>query len=370
MATTQQLVDASRPAAAQESLGATRAGSFGGNQTLSTIMRFHNRERLAFLEEALFSLAIQAWRDHEVVVVVQNGTDELVREIAGIVERQPWPAAPNYKVLTVEVPAGADGRSTLLTRGIAQAAGRYLAFLDDDDLVYQHGYETLIGQLAGSECAVAVGGCRTAKVQNAPGGWYVQTKETPFAWGRTRLDLIRDNFIPVHSYVIDRARVDSGDLYFDDAFPPLEDYEFLLRLCAKYEFDFSRVGTPVCEYRIHGQNSLPYDAAAPQSARDTHLRAQQLINERKKTLLCAVPASQLVELQQQIFQKEEEAHHLRLETQHLRQRLAAFEHERRSRFLLRVVWKVYEFFGRHPAVELRLSGATHYAWGKYKKLKG
>src|SRR5205085_12261957 len=138
--------------------------------------------------------------------------DELVAAVREIIERQPWPAAPRYQILTVAVPPGVDGRSTLLTRGIERASGRYLAFLDDDDLVYQHGYTTLVAQLKAGGCAVAVGGCRMAKIKEVGGSWFVETKETPFTWGRTRNDLLRDNFIPIHSYVIDRARVEPRDL--------------------------------------------------------------------------------------------------------------------------------------------------------------
>lgn len=359
MTTTER--DAATPRA--EASAAPREGGAPDNDTLSTIMRFHRRERIGFLEEALFSLAIQSWPDHETVIVIQNGTEEVVADIVEIINRQPWPAAPRYQIFSVEIPPGVDGRSTLLTRGIERASGRYIAFLDDDDLVYQHCYAALVRQLKAGGCAVAVGGCRTARVRQVSGSWYVNSKESPFTWGRTRTDLLRDNFIPIHSYVVDRARVDVRDLYFDDELPPLEDYDFLLRLCTKYDFDFSLLDTFVCEYRIHGLNSIPYDAAAPQSAHDKHLRAQKLIEERKKALKCAVPVPELLELHARLAERE-----ARLGV--LEQAVAGYEREKRERFLLRLAWKVYEFFGRHPRLEGRLSALTHSAWKRYKRMKG
>lgn len=347
------------------------------NETLSTIIRFHMRARLGLLEEALFSLSIQSWHDHEIIIAIQNGDDELSRDISEIVNRQPWPAAPRYKLITVSIPPGIDGRSTLLTRGIKQATGRYLAFLDDDDLVYQHGYTTLIGQLKESGCAVAVGGCRMAKVQYVGQHWYVRTKETPFAWGRTRYDLLRDNFIPIHSYVVDRARVDPRDLYFDAALTLLEDYDFLLRLCAKYAFDFSKLQTPVCEYRIHGLNSLPYAADASQEARTSHLSAQQIINERKKNLQCTLTVSEVVELLENINElqvtisaREEQLRQRAAEGEYLQWRLVVMEEERKQRLLLRLVYRTYNFFSRFPRLESFLSALTHGVWQKYRKLKG
>ena len=340
------------------------------NQTLSVIIRFHLPERLPFLEEALFSLAIQAWPDLQLVIAVQNGTEDLKNAIADIFDRQPWPSTPpQYMILLVNIPEGMDGRSSLLNRGIDHATGRYLAFLDDDDVVYQHCYSTLIGQLQNSGLAVAVGGCRTAKVQRVSDHWFVLTKEMPFAWGRTRNDLLRDNFVPIHSYVIDRASVNTADLFFNDECPPLEDYDFLLRLCARYEFDFSQLDIPVCEYRIHTLNSIPYTADAPPSAFASHARAQQIINEKKKNLQCAVSVGELVDLLNKLDEQERERERERAVTE---ARLLQYKLDKQSeerRFLNTLTRKTYQFFGRFPKLEAKLSNATHAGWRAYKGIR-
>jgi glycosyltransferase involved in cell wall biosynthesis len=342
------------------------------NKRLSTIIRFHKRERLPLLEEALFSLAIQFWQDHETVIVIQNGTDEIRREIIEIIDRQPWKESARCQTLMIEIPEGMDGRSTLLNRGIEQATGRFLAFLDDDDLTYQHGYTTLIKQLEEGGSAVALGGCRMAKTQYLSNHWYIRTKESPFAWGRTRLDLLRDNFVPIHSYVIDRFRVDPADLYFDDELPPLEDYEFLLRMCARYEFDFSKLSVPVCEYRIHSLNSIPYDSHAPVESHTFHRRAQQLIQERKQKILCTIPISELVELDSSLTTSRQQITTLQQQIEALQEQLARYEQEKlheQGRFLNTLTRKIYNFFGRFPGLEKRLSRLTHSGWKKYKGIK-
>lgn len=331
------------------------------NDILSTIIRFHKKERLPLLEEALFSLAIQSWPDHEVVITLQNGTDEIKEAIAEIMSRQPWSSGHRWKIISIDVPKGVDGRSTLLNRGIEHAQGRYLAFLDDDDFVYQHGYLTLINQLKKGEAVLAAGGCRMSKTQYLSDHWYIHSKETPFSWGRTRNDLLRDNFIPIHSYVLDRARIDPGDLYFDDELPPLEDYELLLRLCAKYQFDFSALDIPVCEYRIHDLNSLPYVASASPESHLSHRRAQQLINERKEKLVCYISARELVDMEaayrQTIVSLEGQ---VAQEAQH---RI----HEQ-NRFLNTLARKVYTFFGRFPRLERQISNYVHSGWRAYKRM--
>lgn len=330
------------------------------NKIISVIIRCHKKERLSFLEEAIFSLSTQNWTEIEIVVVIQNGDEDFESRVRDLVEHQPWYKNPAVQIHSVKIPAGVDGRSSLLNLGIKKSIGRYLAFLDDDDVVYQHGYEVLIGQLIAGNGAVAVGGCRTAKTSQEADHWYINTKETPFTGGRNRYDLFRDNFIPIHSYVIDRQRIDLGDLYFDDAFPPLEDYDFLLRIASKYEFDFSQLDVFVCEYRIHDSNSIPYTAQASTNQIAKHRRAQKLIAERKNTILCLVPLQELVAtVQQQIHQPPVNSA-LPAEIQNSRIL---------EKTLVGISNKIYSFFGNYPQVEQRLSRTANYWWNIYHRRK-
>lgn len=352
------------------------------NKTLSVIIRFHNKERLAFLEEAIFSLAIQDWRDIEVVVVLQNGTEELKQTIADIINRQPWLQTPRYKILLVPIPPGVDGRSTLLNQGMENAAGRYLAFLDDDDFVYQHGYATLIDQLISGGRGVAVGGCRRANIQRESDHWFVQSKDDFFAWGRSRMDMFRDNFVPIHSYVIDRFRLGSFKLYFDDACPPLEDYDFLLRLFNTVEPDFTQLDVPVCEYRIRldGSNSLAYVENAPPEIVERQKRAQELVKARKKEIIQSLPAAQQRELREKVCAElftESDAEAPAQETvarpvpvavleDSIAKQLEAQPDDER-RVLLQMTREVYVFFSAHPWWELRLSRSLRWVWRVYQR---
>lgn len=47
------------------------------------------------------------------------------------------------------------------------------------------------------------------------------------------LALLRQNFCPIHSFVLDRSKVDPEDLYFDQTMWRDEDYDFLIRICAR-----------------------------------------------------------------------------------------------------------------------------------------
>ncbi len=153
-------------------------------KTVSVIVRFHDRGKIAFLDQALFSLATQHYPHVQLIVAVQNGDGQLLKRIETIIGKQPFVIgrnilcvpegvnnlttrgsasdAPSHLVLSVDVSEGLDGRSFLLNEGLKAAEGRYLAFLDYDDVVYPHAYEVLISRLNESGKAVALGGCLIA----------------------------------------------------------------------------------------------------------------------------------------------------------------------------------------------------------------
>ncbi|HEY9404395.1 MAG TPA: glycosyltransferase family A protein [Pyrinomonadaceae bacterium] len=333
------------------------------NSTLSVIVRFHQRERLNFLEEALFSLALQNWSDLEPIIVLQNGTHDLRQAIMDMLEHQPWRLSPKYKIVNVQIPEGTDGRSILLNRGIEAATGRYLSFLDDDDCVYHDGYTTLIRQLTGGERAVAVGGCRRAQIGYESEHWFTHKKDNFFAWGRSLTDLFAENFVPIHSYVIDRARLGNSELKFDESFTLLEDYDFVLRLFAAHEPDFTLLDKPVCEYRIRldGSNSIAHTSAASPEVIDLQQRAWLMIKESKKNLYC------------KYFSDKNVNDFLAASTSHAK--LESAEHgpdgvDRDRRVLLRIVLMTYDFFSRHPRLERGLSKTLHLLWNAYKKTAG
>jgi glycosyltransferase involved in cell wall biosynthesis len=341
------------------SLGSSSSGLLPS--TLSVIIRFHNRERLPFLDEALFSLALQYWRDLEIVVSVQNGTENLVEDIRALLQSQPWAITPQCNIISLAVPEGTDARSALLNRGIAEARGRYLAFLDDDDLIYQHGYTTLIQQLKSSGRAVAVGGSRVAHSRREGGNWFVTAKGDPFAWGKTRLDLVRDNFVPIHSYVIDRERVSASDLHFDESFALLEDYEFLLRLCAQYQFDFACRNVPVCEYRIRddGSNSMPSTPDIPSEAHLALERARAAIEEKKKKLRLVFSPEEIREIISQFEQEMEKQRSI----------LEAERSVYRNSTAYKVAWQLNKILSRHPRLERLTSKIFTGAWNGLKVVR-
>ncbi|WP_219949750.1 glycosyltransferase family A protein [Salinibacterium sp. M195] len=96
-----------------------------------------NGGRLEVLSDALLCLAAQTARDFEVIVVARDSVDDNRAQISALVDDY-RPLLPNARVVDV---TGAS-RALSLNAGVQKAQGRYLAFVDDSDLLFAHWVET------------------------------------------------------------------------------------------------------------------------------------------------------------------------------------------------------------------------------------
>lgn len=222
---------------------------------LDVIVRFHDSRRYPELRRALFSLVCQTYRPLSVHVVSQRfegvEVDRLQRELDPFRE-----LGGDAEILAhnFAAPEPVDARSALINLGIANAVGRYLAFLDYDDVIYPEAYRLLIDELERSDAVVAFGGIAAKRMNVVGDAAITMGKEKVFKEGNL-VDLFRDNFCPIHSYVIERARVERECLRFDERLSRHEDYEFLLRLCARYPSSFALVGRFVGDYYLKDDGS-------------------------------------------------------------------------------------------------------------------
>ncbi|MGO9119985.1 MAG: glycosyltransferase [Desulfomonilaceae bacterium] len=290
-------------------------------KTVSVIIRFHDRGKIAVLDQALFSLATQHYPHVQVIVAVHNGDGQLLKRIETIIDKQPFiinrnilcvtevlnnpttrgsaSDVPSHLVLSVYVPEGLDGRSILLNEGLKVAEGRYLAFLDYDDVVYPHAYEVLISRLNESGKAVALGGCLIAHLKFvAPDQPYlIENKTLRIVGDRPLLQIFAKDIVPIHTFVVDTTRVERNDLVFDTNVTCYEDYLFLLRLAAKYRFDFETLSQPIAEYRQRddGTNTIMVGPYCPLKERKWQESAQH-VEDVKKEMAVTANAAEITSL--------------------------------------------------------------------------
>jgi len=103
------------------------------------VVPFYNNADV--LGDCLASIAAQTFRGLEVIMVDDGSTDGGARVAAGR-------AAADPRFTLVQVPNGGPGRARNI--GVERATGEFLAFVDGDDMLPPHAYETLLHTLESS----------------------------------------------------------------------------------------------------------------------------------------------------------------------------------------------------------------------------
>lgn len=222
---------------------------------VSIIVRYHSRADAKLLEQALFSLCIQTVKVQP-ILILHNCTDEFIDKIETYLRLLPWGRdfKNHWKIKNIN--SEDDIRSQMLNIGIKLADSNFIGFLDYDDIVYQNAYETLIEQQKKTNAQLVVGGCRKAYLDVLISENIYIIRKTPFLDKKVkRLDLLVDNYFPIHSFLINIENMDKEDLYFNESLHALEDYAFILNIFAKYTIDLTVMDIPVCEYRIRNDET-------------------------------------------------------------------------------------------------------------------
>jgi hypothetical protein len=135
-------------------------------------------------------------------------------------------------------------------------------------------------------CGIAFGSIAWKDVEVFQDALLVENRRVPWK-GKTLIDLWNDNFCPIHSMMLDREEIDRDDLWFDESLCKVEDYDFLLRISAKYAASFRLVGTFIGDYYIKndGSNTFAGNASRDEDHMKDWMRSIEAIRKRKSTCL-------------------------------------------------------------------------------------
>jgi glycosyltransferase involved in cell wall biosynthesis len=221
---------------------------------VSVVVPTHNRRRL--LGQALGSVVRQRGVDVEVIVVDDGSADGIGETVAGLRDDR-------VRLVRHEHPQGV---SAARNRGIAEARGSWVAFLDDDDLWAP---DKLARQLAAARRdhrAWAVAGAVSVDDQLR-----VLTGEPPLLPERIAADLSRYNCVPAGaSNVVVHADVLAGTGGFDPGLRHMADWDLWIRLGRSGPP--ATVPRPLLAYRLHGANATmdtAFDPREPLAELDT-----------------------------------------------------------------------------------------------------
>ncbi len=204
---------------------------------VSVIVPTHNRAHL--IGETLQSILAQTFQDFEIIVVDNGSTDGTDRVVAALAD----PRIRYYWQEDTGVPA--DSRNA----GVRMAQGKYVAFLDSDDLWRP---EKLEKQLALFARRPEVGwGYSGAVVFISNDPAKAQPRRVRMYRGQVLVPLVLGNFVVCSSIMIRRDILDEVG-GFNPEFTRADDYDLLLRIAEKYECDY--VDEPLVALRVHSKN--------------------------------------------------------------------------------------------------------------------
>ena len=213
-------------------------------ELVTAVITTHKRTP-QIVERALKSILSQTYENIEVIVVDDSPADFEQRDaVRAMVEGY---ADRSVSYIPHETCKGAcAARNT----GLAQAAGTYIAFLDDDD---EWKPEKIEKQLAGfTSDRVALVYCDSETVNDTTGEVTVRKSESHS--GRVYEKLIIGNFIGSTSFPLLRTQAVREAEGFDVLMQSAQDYDMWLRLAQKHEVAY--VSEPLVIYHVHAGEQI------------------------------------------------------------------------------------------------------------------
>lgn len=197
---------------------------------VSIITPMYNAGR--YVAKTIESVLAQTYPDWEMIIVDDcstDGCDKIVKEYQDADSRIHYCVQPRNL-----------GVAEARNRAIALAKGRYLAFLDSDDLWKPEKLEKQIMFLQKRQAAFVFSACDVIDGEDRTAGKVRQVPETV-----TYKDLLRGNVIPCLTVVLDRQK--TGDVVMPKI--PHEDYAAWLSVLREQRTAYGLM-EPLASYRV------------------------------------------------------------------------------------------------------------------------
>jgi len=225
--------------------------ALGESSLFSIILTTYNRPDL--LKDALDSVGCQTRRDFEVILINDNG--EPVEHLL---------AAYDFPITYIRQGRN-QGLSAARNAGLALARGRYIVYLDDDDIYLPNHLAVLAEAFEQHPGSVIYTGVEYVNEKLEDGQRLELARGQPFkheVFDRDRLFV--QNYIPVNTWAHPRQMLATvGE--FDTSLAAFEDWDMLLRLATRYPF----VHVPVVTSEVHTRE---------QSTSDDHMLGRERKN--------------------------------------------------------------------------------------------
>lgn len=213
-----------------------KSGGIGDPVIVSVIMPTFNRG--GKIRESIESVLAQTVRELELIIVNDAGSDDAERVVKsfGSDKIHYWKLAEN------------QGPSAARNFGIEKALGEFIAYVDDDDIIYPSHLEKLLKHQQSNDFDFVYSRCWRVYGHYRPEGFITAHRKA--AWQPTQFSaamLFRDNFISTLNVLHKREciAVVGG---FDQYLRHLEDWDLWVRIAQQYKV--SGITEFTGEYRI------------------------------------------------------------------------------------------------------------------------
>lgn len=201
---------------------------------VSVIVSTYNRpDQLA---GTLRSILGQTYKNIEIVVVNDCGVE--VENIVSFLNKENRITYVRHKKN--------KGLAAARNTGIKLAHGKYIAYLDDDDLYYPDHIETLVQLLeSNSDYKAAYTDAHRAYQVNQNGVYVVTKRDVPYSFDFDYDRILQTNFVPVLCFLHERTCFDDVG-FFDENLKRLEDWDLWIRLSRS--FKIAHIKKVTCEF--------------------------------------------------------------------------------------------------------------------------
>jgi 2-polyprenyl-3-methyl-5-hydroxy-6-metoxy-1,4-benzoquinol methylase/glycosyltransferase involved in cell wall biosynthesis len=250
-----QLVRICSPGSAAAEVPFVKAYAEEKRPFLTAVVRTRGR-RLHTLRETLLCLGGQTDQDIEVLVVGHRLEPDAIKSVERVIDDQPEDMRHRTRLIRVE-----DGnRVRPLNVGFAEATGRYIAIVDDDDLPMAHWVETFRkldrrapGRLL--RTASVRQNVRSVNVQGSEGLRDEGPPERIYSKTFDVFEHLLTNQSPPISLAFPRGAFHDLGLRFDETMTTTEDWDFMMRVVLLLGVESSTERTGVYRWWVEGESS-------------------------------------------------------------------------------------------------------------------
>jgi glycosyltransferase involved in cell wall biosynthesis len=240
------------------------------NQLVSVVVPTFNRSKLVV--EAAESILAQTYRPIEIIIVDDGSSDDTAMSVDRFVEDK------DQNAIIVYLRQENKGGNVARNRGIQEAHGEFVAFLDSDDLWHPDKLKNQISVFSDrAEFGAVYCGVRHIDAET---GDVTETASRVYPSGRLLEEmLVKDVTAPTSTYIVRKAVFDKiGG--FDESLKARQDWDMWIRVASSYAIGC--VPEALVDFRDHAG---PRTASNPQREID----AYRLIRKKYASLLEAAP---------------------------------------------------------------------------------